>query len=76
MTMFYRTKNRKIYKEHEFYHLQENIKNNYWIQDFNFLKTASKKVVHKVGKFLGSKIADTATKSNDDKIGTIRAGII
>ena len=32
------------------------------------LKTASKKIVHKVGEFLGNKIADAVTKSNDDKI--------
>ena len=32
------------------------------------LKTASKKVVHRAGEFLGSKIADTITKSNDCKI--------
>ena len=31
------------------------------------LKTTSKKVVHKAGVFLGYKIADTVTKSNDDK---------
>ena len=29
---------------------------------------ASKKVVHKAGKFLGNKIEDTITNSNDDKI--------
>ena len=29
---------------------------------------ASKKVVHKAGEFLGNKIADAATKSNDVKI--------
>ena len=38
----------------------------------NALKTASKKVVYKAaevtGKFLGNKIADTVTKSSDDKI--------
>ena len=34
----------------------------------NSLKTASKKVVHKAGGFLGNKIADEVTKSNDDKI--------
>ena len=28
---------------------------------------ASKKVVHKAGEYLGNKIADTVTKSNDDK---------
>ena len=32
------------------------------------LKTTSKKVVHKAGKFLGNQIADVVTKSNDDKI--------
>ena len=32
------------------------------------LKTASKKVVHKVGEFLGNKIAGAVTKSNDEKI--------
>ena len=29
---------------------------------------ASKKVVHKPGEFLGNKIADAVTKSNDHKI--------
>ena len=29
---------------------------------------ASKKVVHKAGEYLGSKIADAVTKVNDDKI--------
>ena len=32
------------------------------------VRTASKKVVHKAGKFLGNKTAATATKLNDDKI--------
>ena len=32
------------------------------------VKTASKKVVHKLGEFIGNKIADTVNKSNDDKI--------
>ena len=32
------------------------------------LKTASKKVVHKAGEFLGNKIADAIPKSNNDKI--------
>ena len=32
------------------------------------LKTASKKVFHKAGEFLGNKIADTITKSSDHKI--------
>ena len=32
------------------------------------VKTASKKVVHKISEFLGNKIADPVTKSYDDKI--------
>ena len=32
------------------------------------LKAASKKVVIKAGEFLGNKIADAVTKSNNDKI--------
>ena len=32
------------------------------------LKTASRKVVHNTGEFLGNKIADAVTKSNVNKI--------
>ena len=32
------------------------------------VKTSSKKVVHKAGEFLGSKIEDAVTNSNDDNI--------
>ena len=32
------------------------------------VKTASKKVVHKSGEFVGNKTADLVTKSKDDKI--------
>ena len=32
------------------------------------VKTASKKVVHKASEFLGNKIADAITNSNDNKI--------
>ena len=39
---------------------------NYWIKDY--LKTASKKVVHRAGEFLGNKFLNTVTKPNDDKI--------
>ena len=31
------------------------------------VKTASKKVVHKAGEFIGNKITDVVTKSNNDK---------
>ena len=32
------------------------------------VKTASKKVIHKSGEFVGNKTADLVTKSKDDKI--------
>ena len=32
------------------------------------VKTSSKKVVDKASEFVGNKLADTVTKSNDDKI--------
>ena len=32
------------------------------------VKTTSKKVVHKAGKFIGNKTAYAVTKSHDDKI--------
>ena len=32
------------------------------------LKTLSKKIVHKASEFLKNKIADTGTKSNDEKL--------
>ena len=50
-----------------FYHSQENMKSSYWKQD-QVCKTASKKVVHKAGEFLGNKIADKVTKSKYDEI--------
>ena len=34
----------------------------------NAVKTASKKIVHKSGEFIGNKIADAVTKSNDEKL--------
>ena len=34
----------------------------------DYLKTASKKVVHQAVEFLGNEIADAVTKSNDNKI--------
>ena len=52
----------------DLYHLQENIKNNYWKQDQMLSKLLLKKAVHKTGEFLGNKIADSVAKSNDDII--------
>ena len=34
----------------------------------DFIKTASKNVVHKAGEFLGNRITDALTNSNNDKI--------
>ena len=51
-------------KDMDFYHSRENIKNSYWIQDYMLLK----KIVHKVSEFIGNKIVDAVTKSNDDNI--------
>ena len=34
----------------------------------NAVKTASKKGAHKAGEFIGNKIEDVVTKSNDNKI--------
>ena len=43
-----------------------------YVKAYGFLpfarKTASKKLVHKTCEFLGNKIADAVTKSDDDKI--------
>ena len=46
-----------------FYHLLENIK-----EGLVSLKTASKKLVRKMGEFLGNKIADAVTNSYNNKI--------
>ena len=45
----------------DFYYLQENIKNNYWIRTRSF-KDCFQKIVHKAGEFLGNKIADIVTE--------------
>ena len=63
VSLFYGTKSKKYVKEYEF--SSRNLSNKYWKL---FLNTASKKVVHKAGKFSGKKIADAVAKSNDDKI--------
>ena len=55
-----------ILKNMDFCYLQEifltNIENSYWILN------ASKKVVHKVGEFLGNKTPDAVTKLSDNKV--------
>ena len=34
----------------------------------NFLKAASKKIVHKAGEFLQNRITNAVTNSNEDKV--------
>ena len=46
----------------DFYHLQENIKKQILDKGLDALN----KVVHKAGEFIGNKIADAVTMSNDD----------
>ena len=45
----------------DFYGLQENMKNNYWIKDWMLPKKQQ-------GEYLGNKIADTVTQLNDVNI--------
>ena len=52
----------------DFYYLQENIKKQLLDTGLDSLKTASKKVVHRAGEYLGNKVADAVINSNDDKI--------
>ena len=52
----------------DFYYLQENIKKQLLDTGLDSLKTASKKVVHRAGEYLGNKAADAVINSNDDKI--------
>ena len=55
-----------ILKNMDFGYFEEifltNIENSYWILN------ASKKVVHKVGEFLGNKTPDAVTKLSDNKV--------
>ena len=55
-------------KDVDFYHFTKKYKKQLLDTGLDTVKTASKKVVHKAGKFLGNKIADEVTKSNDNKI--------
>ena len=57
-----------IFKDFDFHHLQENIQKQSLDTGLGAVKSASKKVLHNAGEFLGNKIADAVTKSNNDKI--------
>ena len=56
-------------KEMDFYHSRENIKKQLMDTGLDAEKTDYKKVVRKAGEFIGHKIADAVTNSNDDNIG-------
>ena len=59
---------RKYVKEYEFLSFARKYKKQSLDTGLDSLKTASKKVGHKAGEFMGNKTADTVTKSNDDNI--------
>ena len=56
----------KFVKGYEFLSFARKYKKQLLDTGLDFLKTASKKVVHKAGEFLGNKITDSVTKSNND----------
>ena len=58
----------KYVKEYGFLSFTRKFKKHLMDTGLDSLKTISKKVVHKASEFLGNKIADVVTKSNDDKI--------
>ena len=59
---------RKYVEEYRFLSFAKKYKKQLLDTGLDSLKTASKKVVHKAGDFLGSKTTDVVTKLNDDKI--------
>ena len=59
---------RKCFKGYGFLSFARKYKKQLLDTGLDAVKTASRKVVHKAGEFLGNKIADAVTKSNDDKI--------
>ena len=65
---------KKYVKEYGFLSFERKYKN---LLDtgLDYLKIASQKVVHKANKFLGNKITDAVTKSNDEKIVKNRTNV-
>ena len=59
---------RKYIKGHGFLSFARKYKNKLLSTGLDVVKTASKKVDHKAIEFLGNKIANAVTKSNDDNI--------
>ena len=59
---------REYVKEYGFLSFARKYKKQLLDTGVDAVKTASKKVVHKSGEFVGNKTADLVTKSKDDKI--------
>ena len=59
---------RKYVKEHGFLSFARKYKKQLLETELDAVNTASRTVVNKAGEFLGNKIVDTATKSNNNKI--------
>ena len=59
---------KKNVKEFEFLSFARKYKKQLLDTVLDAVKTASKKAVQKVNEFIGNKIADAVTKSNNDKI--------
>ena len=59
---------RKYFKSFEFLLFAKKYKKGSLDTGLDSLNTVSKKVVYKGGRFLGNKIGDAVSKSNDDKI--------
>ena len=66
-TLFYRTKNKKCVKGYGFLSFSRKYKKQLLDTGLDAVKSASKKVLHKASNFIGNKIADTVTKSKNDK---------
>ena len=59
---------RKYVKGYRFLSFAKKYEQKLFNTGLDAVKTASKKVVHKASEFLGNKIADAITNSNDNKI--------
>ena len=68
MQYFTEPRTRKYVKGYGFLSFSRECKKKLLGTALDAVKTASKKVAHKAGQFLGNKIADAVTKSSDDKI--------
>ena len=67
-TICYRNQEQENYKGQGFLSFARKYKKQFLNTGLDYLKTASKKVVHKIGGILGNKIAGAVTKSNNNKI--------